>query len=165
VKLPALDLKSLSKSLKGAPRWPLYAGGAALAFLLVETLKSKSANADVAPVVPVPVGASKTALGQTAQAAAAVNHPLATTPMSLSDVQGALNALGFGGIAVDGINGPQTKAAVKKFQTAAHITSDGIVGPQTTAALRVALAALQGPLMTSFDSSSSPPTVAAGWWG
>jgi peptidoglycan hydrolase-like protein with peptidoglycan-binding domain len=44
-------------------------------------------------------------------------------------------------LVVDGRMGPKTKAAVKAFQEAQHLTVDGIVGPQTRAALQTALAA------------------------
>ena len=39
------------------------------------------------------------------------------------------------GLAVDGIFGPKTEAAVRDFQQALGITVDGIVGPQTWRAL------------------------------
>jgi hypothetical protein len=45
-------------------------------------------------------------------------------------VQGLCVARGHG-ITVDGIFGPNTKAAVIGVQSAAHIPTDGIVGPQT----------------------------------
>jgi peptidoglycan hydrolase-like protein with peptidoglycan-binding domain len=46
-----------------------------------------------------------------------------------ADVQRAL------GITADGVAGPQTKRAVKRFQRAHGLVVDGIVGPQTLAAL------------------------------
>lgn len=60
--------------------------------------------------------------------------------MSVSDVQHALNELGAQPpLAVDGVAGPKTVAAVKSFQSQAGITVDGIVGPETSAALEHAL--------------------------
>jgi hypothetical protein len=41
---------------------------------------------------------------------------------------------GILGVKVDGVFGPATEAAVKKFQTAAKIPADGIIGPATYAA-------------------------------
>ena len=47
-------------------------------------------------------------------------------------VQGlCLAALSGSKLAIDGIFGPNTTAAVKQAQTAAHVTVDGIVGPVT----------------------------------
>jgi peptidoglycan hydrolase-like protein with peptidoglycan-binding domain len=45
-------------------------------------------------------------------------------------VQGLLNARGYI-IPIDGTFGPDTMAAVKKAQTAYHLTDDGVVGPET----------------------------------
>ena len=50
-------------------------------------------------------------------------HPVLT-------LQELLRAHGHA-IAVDGVFGPETEAAVRDVQTAAHVTDDGIVGPQT----------------------------------
>jgi hypothetical protein len=50
-------------------------------------------------------------------------------------VQRRLAALGFDPGPLDGEYGPATAAAVRAFQTAAGIEVDGIVGPQTRAAL------------------------------
>ena len=47
------------------------------------------------------------------------------------EVQTVLKKCGYYTGSVDGINGPQTKAAVKKFQRKYGLTADGIVGPLT----------------------------------
>jgi len=49
------------------------------------------------------------------------------------EVQTVLKKWGYYTGAVDGINGPLTKAAVKKFQRKYGLTADGIVGPLTAA--------------------------------
>ena len=49
------------------------------------------------------------------------------------EVQTVLKKWGYYTGSVDGINGPQTKAAVKKFQRKYGLTADGIVGPLTAA--------------------------------
>ena len=64
---------------------------------------------------------------------------------AVSDWQATLNKLAAAGkpahvkIAVDGIFGPNTKAATQAFQQWAHITVDGIVGVNTYAAAARAL--------------------------
>ena len=50
-----------------------------------------------------------------------------------TEVQKRLKKWGYYTGAVDGINGPKTKAAVKKFQKRYGLTQDGIVGPLTAA--------------------------------
>lgn len=64
---------------------------------------------------------------------------------AVSDWQNTLNKLAAKGtqaqakIAVDGIFGPNTKAATQVFQQWAHVTVDGIVGVNTYAAAARAL--------------------------
>jgi peptidoglycan hydrolase-like protein with peptidoglycan-binding domain len=66
---------------------------------------------------------------------------------SVSDVQRAL------GISADGVFGPQTADAVKKFQRDHGLTADGIVGPATADAM--GLAAPSHPLKERSSGSSS----------
>lgn len=72
-----------------------------------------------------------------------------TTTKPLHDtawVQTSLNSLGqIPPLAVDNINGPKTKAAVKVFQRAHDLTPDGIAGPITQAAIEQALNAQHLP--------------------
>lgn len=51
-------------------------------------------------------------------------------------VQSVLNRFGFNAGPVDGIFGPQTRAAVMRFQASRGLAADGIVGPNTHRALR-----------------------------
>jgi peptidoglycan hydrolase-like protein with peptidoglycan-binding domain len=50
-------------------------------------------------------------------------------------VQQSLNNLMGLRLAVDGVNGPMTRSAVRSFQGTRGLTMDGVVGPQTEAAL------------------------------
>ncbi|MDY7229875.1 peptidoglycan-binding protein [Hyalangium rubrum] len=54
---------------------------------------------------------------------------------SVTQLQNLLRNKGYN-IAADGVFGPKTEAAVKKFQQAKGLAVDGIVGPQTWGALR-----------------------------
>ncbi len=53
----------------------------------------------------------------------------------LLNVQKRLSELGFYSGEIDGINGSQTKIAIKNFQSRAGLTPDGIIGPKTLSAL------------------------------
>lgn len=54
---------------------------------------------------------------------------------SVSEYQSLLNNYGYG-LAVDGVHGPITDAAVRDFQANHGLVVDGVVGPATTAELR-----------------------------
>lgn len=56
---------------------------------------------------------------------------------TLRRVQQKLNERGYRAGAADGVWGPQTKAAIEKFQQAKGIGGDGEINPQTLAALGV----------------------------
>jgi cell wall-associated NlpC family hydrolase len=59
---------------------------------------------------------------------------------AVKNVQTKLISLGFLHGSADGIFGPQTKSAVKSFQSAHHLLVDGVVGPKTESALSAAKA-------------------------
>ena len=56
---------------------------------------------------------------------------------TVRDAQQALKDKGFDPGAVDGLNGPATRAAVKKYQDAQHLDEDGRLGPKTLSSLGV----------------------------
>lgn len=55
--------------------------------------------------------------------------------LSVADLQGMLNNMGYNCGTVDGIAGSKTKACIKNFQSDNGLSVDGAVGPQTCAAL------------------------------
>lgn len=57
-------------------------------------------------------------------------------PTTARELQSRLNALGYGPLTVDGINGPKTQRAVRQFQAAQGLAVDGRAGPNTWEALR-----------------------------
>lgn len=78
---------------------------------------------------------------------------------AVKTLQEQLHKLGFATGKADGTFGPQTKAAVEKFQGKHHLESDGVVGPKTEAALKKALAshAHSTKPSDSFDPGGSKP--------
>jgi len=80
------------------------------------------------------LAASLTVFGGVAVAAPSATNQASSSQTTTRAVQQAL------GVAVDGIYGPQTRAAVVRFQRANGLLADGIAGPQTLAALGIAAA-------------------------
>ncbi|MEO6420710.1 MAG: peptidoglycan-binding domain-containing protein [Polyangiaceae bacterium] len=58
---------------------------------------------------------------------------------TMSGVQTALGMLGHDAGSVDGIDGVNTQAALRAFQTAVGISADGMIGPNSRKALLAAL--------------------------
>lgn len=56
---------------------------------------------------------------------------------TVRDAQQALKDKGYDPGVVDGLNGPATRAAVKKYQDAEHLDEDGRLGPKTLGSLGV----------------------------
>jgi peptidoglycan hydrolase-like protein with peptidoglycan-binding domain len=76
---------------------------------------------------------------------------------NVKTLQKSLEKLGFGLGAQDGIFGPKTEQAVKRFQGKHHLESDGVFGPKTRAAMEKALdqAAKPKPAPHTGDSFDS----------
>src|SRR5437867_3924454 len=74
-----------------------------------------------------------------------------------ASIQKRLNELGANPpLAVDGVFGPASRAAVMTFQKGHGLTVDGVVGPQTLAALGLASGGLSGtkPLAVNVDPNN-----------
>jgi cell wall-associated NlpC family hydrolase len=76
-------------------------------------------------------------------------------------IQRDLNGLGYNAGTVDGVQGPQTTAAVKAFQKDEAITVDGVAGSTTTSAVKTKVAQVQQVAGTSPDGDYGPNTTAA----
>jgi len=61
----------------------------------------------------------------------------AQSSATIKNVQQALKDKGYDPGSVDGVNGPSTKSALKKYQADNHLTADGRVGPKTLDSLGV----------------------------
>lgn len=82
-----------------------------------------------------------------------------------AQIQIALNRAGYGTLAVDGVIGTRTRAAIKRFQTLNKLMPDGIVGPRTMAKLKVFYDAAQPvvvkpPVETDEPNAMSPRGMA-----
>ena len=87
--------------------------------------------------------------------------------MTIKQVQSLLTYLGYNPGAVDGADGGNTQAAVRRFQAAEGLGVDGIAGSKTQAALLAAVAA--GRVYVPPDDTSVTAGTSGGaganWWG
>jgi peptidoglycan hydrolase-like protein with peptidoglycan-binding domain len=97
--------------------------------------------------------------GAPAAAAPPAAPPPAPPPSlgNLKGIQTALKKAGYDPGTIDGVNGPKTEAAVKKFQKDHGLAADGIAGPKTQAALAKALAGGAPGAAPSGDAGASSP--------
>lgn len=77
---------------------------------------------------------------------------LAQSSATIRDAQQSLKDKGFDPGAVDGVNGPATRAAVKKYQAQQNISADGVLGPKTLDALGVKHEESQKEIATSGEN-------------
>lgn len=84
--------------------------------------------------------------------------------MTIKQVQQLLAYLGYDPGAVDGVNGKDTQAAVRAFQTQEYLTVDGIAGEQTQIRLKDAVWQDRFAKDNTVPSSGQPPDL-PGWWG
>ena len=103
-----------------------------------------------------------------ATAASTTQSPSATTSRAVApgvDVAAVQRALG---VTADGVFGPQTRRAVKRFQRANGLAVDGVVGPQTLGALGLSARTSTAPAASTTlaqiaqcESGGDPTAVSA----
>jgi hypothetical protein len=91
--------------------------------------------------------------GALAQDAATPLAPGVQSPDSVRVLQQKL------GVTADGVYGPRTRAAVKRFQRSHGLVPDGVAGPRTLAALGLGGEPTEQPAAASSTASSSDDTL------
>jgi hypothetical protein len=106
-----------------------------------------------------PAGAAPAAPGDVSPPAAAPGQA-APDLKNVAEIQKALQKLGYDPGKIDGLMGPHTQGAIKKFQQANGLAVDGIVGPKTRAALDKALQGGAAPAGGPTAPPAAPPAAA-----
>lgn len=83
--------------------------------------------------------------------------------MTIKQIQSLLTYLGYNPGAVDGADGANTQAAVRRFQQAEGLGVDGIAGEQTQAALKDAVWQDRFAKDNIVPSSGQPPDTGTFW--
>jgi hypothetical protein len=110
--------------------------------------------------VAAAAGAGAAAPPAGAAAAAPAAPPAPAGQAKVMGIQKALQKLGYDPGTLDGIDGPHTQAAVKKFQQDHGLAVDGIAGPQTQAALAKALQGAAAAGGGAKPAAAQPPPKA-----
>lgn len=84
--------------------------------------------------------------------------------MTIKQVQQLLAYLGYDPGAVDGVDGRQTQAAVRRFQAQEYLTVDGIAGEQTQIRLKDAVWQDRFAKDNTVPSSGQPPDKTGTFW-
>lgn len=84
--------------------------------------------------------------------------------VTIKQIQSLLTYLGYNPGAVDGADGANTQAAVKRFQAAEGLGVDGIAGEQTQAALKDAVWQERFAKDNTVPSSGHPPDKTGTFW-
>lgn len=84
--------------------------------------------------------------------------------MTIKQVQQLLDYLGYDPGTVDGVDGRQTQAAVRRFQGAEGLTVDGIAGEQTQIRLKDAVWQDRFAKDNTVPSSGQPPDKTGTFW-
>lgn len=83
--------------------------------------------------------------------------------VTIKQIQSLLTYLGYNPGAVDGADGANTRAAVRRFQQAEGLGVDGIAGEQTQAALKDAVWQERFAKDNTVPSSGQPPDTGTFW--
>ena len=139
-------------------------GGAAVLGTVVLGTAFTGASAQAAPAAPSAPAAPAAAAPATADAAPSVAPSAALNSTqklrwgsrggAVQELQSALNSNGAG-LAVDGVFGKRTHAAVKDYQSSKGLQVDGVVGPKTRGALNGGVSTGGASAPSSSASSSS----------
>ena len=103
---------------------------------------SRAKRISLGAIAALSVGPTASIASGQGSSAAGNPEPATTTENVIVLIEGSegrqvqLLQHALGGVAVDGVFGPETEAAVVQFQERNGLTADGIVGPQTAGALR-----------------------------